>query len=72
MKKNGPNAKHDHGPIRVPKEPHILFGLQIQGPECGPRIGTKLWSLIMGSFFGPSIRTISMWSQNRDQKLVPE
>ena len=55
-----PNAKHDHGPIRVFKGPqgttHSMVPLwsQIQDPECGPRIGTKIWSLIMGPFFRPS------------------
>ena len=55
-----------YGPSKGPR-----FGPQIQGPERGPRIGTKIWSLVMGPFFGPSIGTILMWSQNRDQKLVP-
>ena len=55
-----------YGPSKRPR-----FGPQIQGPECGNRIRTKIWSLIMGPFLGPSMGIISMWSQNRDQKLVP-
>ena len=63
-------SSRDHtfyGPTKGPR-----FGPQIQVPECGPRRGTKIWSLIMGPFFGPTIGTISMWSQSRDQKLLPE
>ena len=47
----GSSREHTfYGPSKGPR-----FGAQIQGPECGPRIETKIWSLIMGPFMGPRI-----------------
>ena len=31
----------------------LRFGPKIQGPENGPGIGTKIWSLIIGPYFYP-------------------
>ena len=58
------------GSSRDLKWPHILWSLQgikIWTPNPVSRmlsnIWNKIWSLNMGSFFGPSIGTISMWSK---------
>ena len=45
-------SSRDHTFYGLSKGPR--FGPQIKGPECGPRRGTKIWSLYRGRHFGPS------------------